>query len=238
MPALRDRRREPEWMDDPALEPEAHRRALAGLARLNWLANSAGVLWGGLKPVLQARAEGQPVRVLDLACGGGDVTLGLWRRARQAGFELAVTGCDTSAVALATARERAEWLGAEIEWRLCDLLHDPWPGHFDVVVSSLFLHHLEPADAVAVLRRAANTSDAIRILDLTRSRRGWWLARASIALCTRSPVVRCDGPRSVEGAFTFAEFEALAGAAGLEERDVRIRRCFPARLLLEWDRPG
>ncbi|MEX1081380.1 MAG: methyltransferase domain-containing protein [Halofilum sp. (in: g-proteobacteria)] len=234
MPVLRDRRRQPEWMDDPALAPEAHRHALAGLARLNRIADSAGALWRALRPTLEARIRRQPVRVLDLACGGGDVTLGLWQRARRAKVPLALTAWDASELALTVARERAERLGAEIDWQCRDLLADPWPGEFDVVVSSLFLHHLEPTEAIAVLRRSAS-ADTVRILDLARSRGGWCLARAGSALCTRSPVVRCDGPRSVEGAFTVTEAEALAGAAGLV--DARVGRCWPARWMLHWDRP-
>ena len=42
---LRTRERVPELMDDPALDPAEHRRALAGLARLNRFGGSAGVLW-------------------------------------------------------------------------------------------------------------------------------------------------------------------------------------------------
>lgn len=250
MPALRDRQRQPEWMDDPALDAGAHRRALDGLARLNWLANSAGTLWRALRPLLQRRAGRRPVRVLDLACGGGDVTLGLWQRAQRAGLPLALTACDASDVALATARARAHRFGADIDWRACDVLHEPWPGErpeearneiaaenpggYDVVVSSLFLHHLEPNQVVDVLRRAASAAEAVRMLDLTRGRGGWLLACGASALSTRSPVVRCDAPRSVEGAFTVAEIEALTGAAGLEP--ARVQRRWPARWLLQWER--
>lgn len=237
MPALRNRSRQPEWMDDPALGVGAHREALNGLARLNRLARSADALWYALRPILQAHTGDRPVRVLDLACGGGDVTLGLWRRARRAGFALALTGCDASELALAMARERSERIGAQVDWRRCDIVDEQWPGPHDVVVSSLFLHHLDSSDAVAVLRRAALSAHAVRILDLARSRSGWLLARASTALCTRSPIVRCDGPRSVEGAFTRVEIEVLAGAAGLQqEGHLRVARRWPARLLLQWDR--
>ena len=42
---LMQRVRVPELMDEPNLAPDAHRRALAGLARINSLTRSANLLW-------------------------------------------------------------------------------------------------------------------------------------------------------------------------------------------------
>lgn len=236
MNALLDRQRQPEWMDDPHLDPDAHRRALADLSRLNRLAGSAGMLWRELRPLLRHQGGDRPLQVLDVACGGGDVTLALWGRAQRAGHQLRIAACDSSEVALDAARARADRAGADVEWFSCDVTRDAWPGGFDVVVSSLFLHHLEPAEAMALMRSAAGAGDRLRLLDLARSRRGWILARASTRMLSRSPVVRVDGPRSVEGAFTRSEVRAMAAAAGLESASVRP--CWPARLMLRWDCPG
>src|SRR5437763_3343791 len=91
------RRLQPEVMDQPGLDPVRHRQALAGLRRINFFSGSAGILW----PPLAALAYGaaRPVRVLDLATGGGDVPIRLWRRARRAGLPLEVEACDVSPVA-------------------------------------------------------------------------------------------------------------------------------------------
>ena len=46
--SLRQRRCQPEMMDDPQLDPARHVQALACLARINSLSGSARILWGGL----------------------------------------------------------------------------------------------------------------------------------------------------------------------------------------------
>src|SRR5712671_2746044 len=100
------RRRTSEVMDQPGLAPARHHAALAGLARLNAVSGSAGILW----PPLAAQAAENPggsMRVLDVASGGGDVTLGLWRKARRAGVALHIDGCDISPTAVEFAAQRA-----------------------------------------------------------------------------------------------------------------------------------
>ena len=58
---------QPELMDHPALPAAEHRRALAGLARLNSLSGSVGVLWPEVRKL--ARELGRPLRILDVATG-------------------------------------------------------------------------------------------------------------------------------------------------------------------------
>ena len=101
-------------MDQPDVDAAEHRHALAALARINWLSDSSGIFWPALRRL--AREVGRPVRVLDLACGGGDVTIALARRARRAGLAGEFAGCDLSPVALEVARSRAEAAGMSVEF--------------------------------------------------------------------------------------------------------------------------
>src|SRR4029078_2243453 len=78
---LRTRERIPELMDDPAIDPGAHRRALAALARINRVTNSAGLLWPAIGRL--AGQLGRTVRVLDVATGFGDVAAGPLARAER-----------------------------------------------------------------------------------------------------------------------------------------------------------
>src|SRR5437879_5864891 len=95
---VRQRRRESEIMDRPDLEERRHAQALRGLARINRWSGSARILWRPLQAV--ARQWGSaPLRLLDVATGGGDVPLRLWRKARRAGMALEVEGCDRSPTA-------------------------------------------------------------------------------------------------------------------------------------------
>ena len=224
-PGLSVRVRQAELMDDPALAPDRHERALAALARVNRVSGAAGRLFEEVARVHELR--GGPVRVLDVACGGGDVLHAVGRSARRRGVPVELHGCDLSPVAL-----RAAGRGRVVTHRL-DVLRDPLPGRFDVVSCNLFLHHLERDDAVALLRRLSDAAvESLLVQDLRRTRRGYALAWLGLHTLTRSDVARTDGLRSVRAAFTLAEAGRLCVDAGLVGAEVT--RGWPQRLLLRW----
>ena len=153
-------------------------------------------------------------------------------RADQAGRVLEVEGCDISPVALEYAAKSAERRGLKVRFFQHDALEKKLPGGFDLVSSSLFLHHLSDSDSVAFLRDLAAVGRAILVQDLLRTRMGYLLALSTVRVITRSQVVRADGPRSVRAAFSLPEVEHLALRAGLE--GARIERCWPERFSLSW----
>lgn len=228
-----DRVREREVMDQPDLDQRLHQRALTGLARLNWLSGSVGLVW---RPIAELGSQlRRPLSVLDLATGAGDIPLGLWRRARRAGLNLDICGVDVSRRAVEIARSRAQLAGAAVQFVELNVLDDELPLGFDVVVCSLFLHHLDGAEAVALLAKmAAATRHLVLVNDLVRSGLGLMAVYVATRLLTTSSVVRVDGPRSVRAAFTPDEARDLAWAAGLV--GLKVSRHWPCRMLLEWTR--
>lgn len=232
---LSSRNRRPERMDDPALDAKSHERALRGLERINAWSASVGTLWEVLRRLSASNPSG-PLRVLDVASGGGDVPIGLWRKARRDGVEIEVVGCDVSETAMAFARRRARRDGARVEFRVVDALRDELPAGFDVVTCSLFLHHLDEEDVVRFLASAGKAARrAVVVDDLERSRAGFFLARVATRFLSASDVVHADGPLSVEGAFTVEEARGLAARAGLA--GARIETRWPFRWLLTWTAP-
>ncbi|MBN9120493.1 MAG: methyltransferase domain-containing protein [Planctomycetes bacterium] len=226
---LRTRARIPELMDDPALDPAEHRRALAGLARLNRVSDSSGVLWPAIAKL--ARELNRTVRVLDVATGSGDVPRKLLARAKRAGIALDVSGCDVSPTAIAEAAREP----SAARFFVHDALRDRLPTGFDVVTCSLFLHHLGEDDAVALLTNMEGAAGRmILVNDLWRTRFNYCAVWLACRLLTRSRVVRFDGPASVRSAFTPAEALALAERAGLD--GATVRGAFPCRFLLSWSR--
>lgn len=217
-------------MDQPGLDEAEHLRALRGLGRINLLSRSAGILW----PAIESESRqggGEMLRVLDLAAGGGDVAIGLARRARRAGLRVAIEGCDVSPAAVAFASRSAEAAGVGVRFFRLDALNDALPEGFDVLTCSLFLHHLSDDEAVELLTRmAAAARRAVLINDLERSAVGYALAWAGCRLLSRSPIVHHDGPTSVQAAFSGEEALGLARRAGLA--GVRLSRHWPWRFLL------
>jgi SAM-dependent methyltransferase len=222
-------------MDQPDLDRRRHVLALGGLERINAWSRSDRILWGPLRD-LALQTGGRPLRVLDVATGGGDLPIRLWRRARRAGLDMHLDCCDMSAGAVAYAAGRAAECGAEVRFFVRDALSGSLPGGYDALACSLFLHHLSEDQAVDLLRRMAEAAGRLVLVnDLVRGRAGWLLAYAGTRLLSASEVVRTDGVRSVEAAYTIAEAHKLAARAGLA--GARVEKRWPCRFLLMWRRP-
>src|SRR4051812_1111399 len=99
MVSLKTRLRTPERMDAPDLDPRAHAEALAGLRRLNGIAGAGRPVAGAI--LRHARAQRlSRLAILDVACGGGDVSVRVAQRLKRAGIDVALTLTDVSPVAL------------------------------------------------------------------------------------------------------------------------------------------
>jgi len=233
--------RQPELMDDPGLAEADHLHALEALRTINVLSRTTTTLAAAVKR-LAATAGPASLEIVDLACGGGDVTRGCARRvARARGGTVRMVGVDMSTRALdrarsdlAADRRLAALPACRVEFAERDLVTLGCPP-CDVAVSSLFLHHLDDDAAAALLRSAAAACRlGFAISDLVRSRLGLALAVLGTGLFSTSRVARVDGPLSVRAARTPREYRRLLDAAGLAT--ATIRRTWPERVVITWRR--
>jgi len=242
--------RQPELMDDPSLPADDHFAALDALARINAVSLTAGRIAAAAAGLLRRAGRtngGRPIEIVDVACGGGEVTAAvarrIVRRCAAGGRVPAVpavlmTGLDVSPRALDRARRHcgAAADGAEVTFAVRDVVAEGCPA-CDVAVCSLFLHHLDDARAADVLAAmAAAARVGIVVSDLVRSRAGLVLARLGTLVLSGSRVARVDGPLSVRAARTPDEYRGLLHRAGLAA--ATVRRIWPERVLLEWARGG
>lgn len=224
-------RRVPELMDGPDISPASHHRALAGLQTINYWSNSVGIVWRQIEPLFPLD---RPLRILDVATGAGDVPIGLWHRAKSNNVPVEIEACDKSVIAVSHARDNAAKHSAAIRFFQCDVLTDDLGKSYDVIVSSLFMHHLDSGQAVGFLKKlAANTQRRLIINDLRRSAFGWVMA-LSAGTILRSRVVRVDGIRSVRAAYTMREAADIAVQAGLDT--VLVEPQYPFRFVMMWSR--
>jgi 2-polyprenyl-3-methyl-5-hydroxy-6-metoxy-1,4-benzoquinol methylase len=229
VPSLAHRVFRQEQMDQPGLNPDEHIRALDGLHRLNAVSRICQNVWREVKSHTDTGSGGR-LRLLDVASGGGDVTFGLWNLARREGVELEVLGLDVSVTACARAARRCRPAGSLISFVPMDVLAADLPERFDVVISTLFLHHLTSRDAINLLSKMAAAGRLLIVSDLKRSRVGYAVAYVACHLLTRSKTVHHDGPQSVANAFTIPEMNDLCQSAGLE--NANVRRAWPWRLMV------
>jgi 2-polyprenyl-3-methyl-5-hydroxy-6-metoxy-1,4-benzoquinol methylase len=142
-----------------------------------------------------------------------------------------------SETAVAHARRRAAAAGVRAVFFARDVLADGLPDGFDFVTCSLFLHHLDEPDAVAMLWSMGRAAGSLGLVsDLRRTRTGYAMAYLVTRAISRSRVVHVDGPLSVRGAFTTEEARRLAGEAGLSWR-AEVRATWPQRFLMSIEGP-
>ena len=107
------------------------------------------------------------------------------------------------------ARAHAGREQVDVKFFKYDAIAQTLPAGYNILISSLFLHHLNEPEVLGFLRASISAGELVLIDDLRRGVAGWVLAYLGIRLLSRSRVARVDGPISVEGAFTCDECIAL-----------------------------
>ncbi len=230
-----------EMMDDPSLPAKDHHQALRGLRRVNQFSRTASVVSSA---IIDFSKTDKPatLKILDLACGGGDVTVQVATQLQQAGVIAEVHGWDRSETAINFAREQlvGKQLGGKplpVHFTVADALADGGEKQFDIAFCTLFLHHLSDPEAEQLLRAMWQLSSGMVLVDdLRRTRLGYALAVVGCQLLSRSPIVHVDGPLSVRSAFTESEIVALSKRCELPQPE--IKRHWPHRFLLKWKARG
>ena len=237
MTLLAQRDRRPELMDQPGLDGDIHRRALSGLGTANVMSCTASNVWRGILAADILPPDGRPLRVLDIATGGGDVLLGVVKRAARHKIPIEAQGCDINPTAVEYARQAAvEADIADTKFSQLNALVEPLPEGYDVVMCTLFLHHLSDEDVHQMLRRMAHAAArCVLVDDLCRNGLGYLYAWVGGRILTRSHIVHVDGPLSVRAAFTVKEFRQIVDEAGLQ--GAQIHRHWPERFLMSWKKP-
>jgi 2-polyprenyl-3-methyl-5-hydroxy-6-metoxy-1,4-benzoquinol methylase len=231
---LKNRASGPELMDDLTLASDDLRQNLDELETINtWL--------GGYQPVLNALSRlrkrfstGQSLRVADLGSGGGDTLRYIADWARKNGVMVELTGIDANQFMLDYARAKSRDY-PEISYQQFDIFSSEFKTQpYDVLTCSLFCHHFDDAELVALLRQWQQQAQvAVVINDLHRH----WLAYHSIKWLTRllggSYLVQHDAPLSVARAFRRADWQALLAQAGITDYELRWRWAFRWQLIIK-----
>lgn len=223
-----------ELMDDPGCPEEMLRPDLEDLGRINRLTGAVRLVWAYLDRLLplwqRSRTLGAPLALLDVATGGADIPRAVARWAARRGVSVRIVAVDRHPV---TARLAAEASAEcpEIEVVRADARALPFrDGAFDACLCSIALHHLEPGDRPALLRRLDRLGRlGFFVVDLVRSPAayaGVWL----LTRCFRNRLIRTDGPRSVGRAYSWDEYRGVVAAAGIPAVTVRRVRVFRAAI--------
>ena len=197
-----------ELLDGGCLELPEVERNLADLARLNRLPGGVGASVAGIDRLLDGDIPG---RILDVGTGGGDMPVAFTRRR---GWDVTAVDTNPDVLVVAQRAAAAEPRVSVVEADARCLSSED--GAFDVSHCSLLIHHLDPHDAITVLREMRRVARrGVVINDLRRGLLPLAATAVSVLAVGGSHVTRSDGLLSARRAYTIAELDRLLAGAGL-----------------------
>lgn len=226
-PSFAQRAQLTEWMDEPAAY-EQLRDCLRDLERVN-----RAVL--AYRPTLRwlaqfASAASTPLHILDVGCGGGDVLRRIEAWAKKRKLPVRLTGIDLNPSATRAARELTT-PESHIEWVSSDAFVYKPSQRIDIILSSLFTHHLEDVEIARFLGWMEETAErGWFINDLSRGRVSYLGFKLLARIMRWHPFVQHDGPVSILRSFTEADWRSYIDRAGLSGLPIEVYPVRPGRL--------
>lgn len=215
-----------ELMDEPCSYAE-FRDCLRDLVRVNRTVLS-------YRPTLKwlehfAPSGRRPLHIVDVGCGAGDMLRRIHRWARQKRIAVRLTGIDQNPYAAKAAQEFGS--RDSIEWITADALSYVPDVNADLIISSLFTHHLPDPGIVEFLQWMERTAQrGWFINDLHRSRNSYYVFKL-LALGMRwHHFVQHDGPVSIRRSFSHDDWQCYLRESGLNPDRVSIFNAWPGRL--------
>jgi 2-polyprenyl-3-methyl-5-hydroxy-6-metoxy-1,4-benzoquinol methylase len=216
-------------MDEPCLY-EDFRQCLVDLEQVNRLTLSYRPTLAFLDGLVAAMPK-QGLRIVDVGSGGGDMLRCVERWAKRRGVDVALTGIDLNPYAARAAREFTPATSA-IEWITGDAF--TYTEAVDVVLSSLFTHHLEEMEIVRFLAWSEEVAQrGWFVNDLCREVRPYRLFGWMAKVMRWHRFVQHDGPVSFRRSFREEDWERMLSEAGIAAADARLARWTPGRLCVE-----
>lgn len=223
---LARRSRDLELMDTEEVGFAEFRECLAHLEAIN-RASLAYRPTLAFLDALARRHPGRPLAILDIGFGHGDMLRAIHAWAARKGVAVTLDGVDLSpwaakAAALATPPD------APIRYHEGDVFD--WERPADVMLSSLFAHHLPDEALIRFLRRMeARARLGWFVNDLHRHAIPYAFVRAAAAILPVNRMVKHDAPLSVARAFTREDWRGLIARSRIDASRVRIDWFFPFR---------
>lgn len=217
----------PEIMDDFNLEGHLLTDALDKIAAINkWLGGNQLTI-KSVEKLLKDWPKENPVHIVDLGCGNGDMLRSLANYGWENNFDFKLTGIDANAYTVNYATQcsstypNIKYLSADIfEF---DFAQQP----IDIVLCTLTLHHFKNEQIVRLLTRLNQTTNkGIVVNDLHRSRIAYHLFQLVCLIFRLNRMSKEDGLTSILRGFTKDELEALSQKIGLTRYSIDWKWAF------------
>jgi SAM-dependent methyltransferase len=198
----------PERLDNLAPDDPLAMASRRDLRRVHRAMRSLAILKNA---IARLSAEIPPRRILELGAGDGSLLLRLAQAMRPRWGEMELTLLDRQNLVSYSVRRKF----AELGWRVTVVCADalewtqpPLTQHYDLCITTLFLHHFESVELRRLLTGIATLADNFIACEPRRNR----LARMGsrlIGLLGANAVTREDGVKSVAAGFNAVELTEL-----------------------------
>ena len=221
-----------ELMDSDETDLVTFRACLVDLATVNFLTLA-------YRPTLafldRLAASGRlprdrAVTIIDAGSGYGDMLRNIDRWAVRRGIAVELTGVDANPWSERAARE-ATSPDRPLRWVTANIFDYRPERRADLVISSLFTHHLDDASLIRFIAwMEANASTGWFVNDLHRHPIPYHFFRMFSRTLRFHYFVQHDGPISIARAFKAENWRRYLAAAGLAPGAAKIGWYFPFRL--------
>jgi len=217
---------ESEWMDGDHYTLQDLEASLEGIRWVNRCLGGYAIILKNIQTLVQEYQQ-RKFSILDIATGSADIPIEIALWARKMKLEVSILAIDKNPNIVKIAQESTVDY-PEIRVEVHDFFQFPYDDNsFDYCLSSLFLHHLKPVDAIPFLKRMYGLCrQAVFVNDLIRGWIPFYSYKALASLFRLHPMTRHDGAISVLRAFRVPELERMIKLAF---SSYEIKKYFPYR---------
>jgi len=209
----------PEKMDQPDVPEAETRQALRELEVINKFLGGYHVILNALN---RLEWNNQPVTIMDLGCGGGDMLRAIAVQSAKRNRKVKLIGVDWNPVMTAYATEKSKQF-SNITYRTLSVFDDALANeNADITMNSLFSHHFNNAELVELIKKMYRlSSKAVIINDIHRHWFAYYSIKAITSIFSKTFLVKFDAPLSVARSLTRKEWEVILQAAGVNNFRLR-----------------
>ncbi|MEM6515188.1 MAG: methyltransferase domain-containing protein [Bacteroidota bacterium] len=186
-----------EIMDDFDYNGEILHDSLDKLSKINRWLGGHRVTLNGLKKLLKHHPKKEPLTIVDLGCGSGDILREVAEFGKKKGYKFQLLGIDANENTVAYA-ERLSKGYPNIEYRQMDIFSEAFGRiEFDVVLATLFFHHFKEDELLKFLKPVVDRANlGVVVNDIHRHRMAYYLFKLLSLTISNQTIVE-DGLTSV-----------------------------------------
>ncbi|MFY7672115.1 methyltransferase domain-containing protein [Tenacibaculum sp. MEBiC06402] len=199
-----------EIMDDFDMTGDVLIKTLDQIAKINVLLGGNSLTLNGVKQLLKNQPKDQPITIVDLGCGNGDLLRIIAKYGRKKGYTFQLLGIDANKFTLEYAMQLSKKY-PEITYLEQDVLSEEFKEQsYDIALSTLFLHHFTNEEIENILEVLQNQAKiGVVINDLHRHKLAYYLFKI-ITLFIKNKMVKNDGLISILKGFKKQELKNFA----------------------------